>query len=84
MQPPLGPLQVPKNNTKDTKDMLDIEQEKKEALKARYDRLLEEALEIKRYGDITFELSTIQPQGLQTLIVEYGSDLVFRQTYSCC
>jgi dihydroxyacetone kinase DhaKLM complex PTS-EIIA-like component DhaM len=46
-------------------------------LEARYDRLVKESLGIKRDRVITFQLSALQSEGLQTLIDEYGPDSVF-------
>ncbi len=53
------------------------QQEGKESLESRYDRLAKEALGIKRDREITFQLSDMQSEGLQTLVGEYGADAVF-------
>lgn len=53
------------------------QQEGQESLESRYDRLAKEALGIKRDREITFQLSDMQSEGLQTLVGEYGADLVF-------
>ena len=53
------------------------QQEGKESLKSRYDRLATEAIRIKTGRELTFLLSDMQSEGLQTLVAEYGADLVF-------
>lgn len=45
---------------------------KYDALEDRYDRLVRKKFEIERYRHITFFLSSLQSEGLQTLITMYG------------